>query len=448
MTTKNLLTAALGVSLALSAAAGPAATASATAPSPNLPQTADAHSAATWLVKQLPTESLSDTANSILALAASGVDPAGAATALSTLGSNLSTFVTNTSYETGIDPATADSDDAGELALLILDARALGVSPTDFAGTNLVSRLLATQQTSGGDAGLFGDQDPTYNGAYRQGLALVALAAAGITSSTSTSGTAAAISSAEHWLTAQQCPDGGWTSYVTVSNPCTGDPAEYAGPDTNSTALAIEGLAAQGGLTSSIKATAMTFVEGAQDSDGGWGYEPNASDAPGSSDPDSTSVVVQALLSAGEDVTSPAFTQSGGNPVTALDSFRITHGKGMNAIGYPGVPGGDTLATEQEIPALEGVAFPLPLAISSTPANPTVGVPYTAHLTVSGATGGVMWKVASGTLPSGLKLSGAKATISGTPTTAGSSSVILQATSSTGSELHYAWQELTITVHS
>ena len=133
------------------------------------------------------------------------------------------------------------SDGPGQLALLILDAHALGVSPTSFGGTDLVARLLATQRTTGADAGLFGVQDPTYDGAYRQGLSLAALAAVGTTSG-------AAVTAAESWLTGQQCGDGGWTSYITAANPCNGKPAKYEGPDTNSTALAVEGLEAQHAL--------------------------------------------------------------------------------------------------------------------------------------------------------------------------------------------------------
>ena len=56
---------------------------------------------------------------------------------------------------------------------------------------------------------------------------------------------AAAIS----WLVAEQCPDGGWTSPDNAINACNGLPAAFAGPDTNSTALAVQGLAAQGALT-------------------------------------------------------------------------------------------------------------------------------------------------------------------------------------------------------
>ena len=76
-----------------------------------------------------------------------------------------------------------------------------------------MARLLATERQSGVDAGLFGTQDPTFDGAFRQGLSLAALAAAGIT-------TGSQVSAAVAWLTHQQCPDGGWTSYITLTNQC------------------------------------------------------------------------------------------------------------------------------------------------------------------------------------------------------------------------------------
>ena len=68
------------------------------------------------------------------------------------------------------------SDGPGQLALLILDAHAMGVNPKAFGATDLVSCLLATERTSGTDKVLFGAQDATYDGAYRQGLSLAALA--------------------------------------------------------------------------------------------------------------------------------------------------------------------------------------------------------------------------------------------------------------------------------
>ena len=130
---------------------------------------------------------------------------------------------------------------------------------------------------------------------------------------------------AESWLSAQQCSDGGWTSYVTSTNPCNGKPADFEGPDTNSTALAVEGLEAQHALGATAAAEALHFLTKAQDADGGWGYEPNTAKAPGSTDPDSTALVFQALLALG---TPPSTRQAvqAADPVAVLDSFQITSG--------------------------------------------------------------------------------------------------------------------------
>ena len=81
-------------------------------------------------------------------------------TALSYLEANVDAYVTQ-----------VGADGPGQLALLILDAEAGGVNPTSFGGTNLVSRLLATEQPSG----LFGTDTQLANfaaGNYEQGLAL------------------------------------------------------------------------------------------------------------------------------------------------------------------------------------------------------------------------------------------------------------------------------------
>ena len=45
----------------------------------------------------------------------------------------------------------------------------MGRNPRTFGGTNLVARLEATVQPSG----LFGVQDATFDGAFRQGLSLL-----------------------------------------------------------------------------------------------------------------------------------------------------------------------------------------------------------------------------------------------------------------------------------
>jgi hypothetical protein len=445
MSMKRLLaSAALGASLLAATAAAPSVAQAANPSSgspPTVPQVASATTGAAWLAGQLtpsgfipvsgePTQAdLSGTANTVLALASAG-DTADASKALGYLAANVNNYVT-----------AGGSDGPGQLALLILDAHALGSDPRDFGGTDLVSRLLATEQTSG----LFGVQDATYDGAYRQGLALSALAAVGVTGTS-------AVDSADAWLEAQQCPDGGWTSLVTTGNPCNGDPANYEGPDTNSTAQAVQGLSAQGALTAKAARSALKFIESAQDPDAGWGYEPNAADAPGSSDPDSTGLVIQAVLALGKSPSSSPFVQGGANPVSTLLSFQLTSGAGSGAFFYPGSTDPDLLATYQAVPAVAGVTDPFDLAVTtgSLP-GATVKASYSATLQATGGTTPYKWKLVggSGTLPSGLRLDPATGVISGKPKAAGVSPFAVEvfATKSTTSPATQAiaWKSFTIT---
>jgi hypothetical protein len=257
----------------------------------------------------------------------------------------------------------------------MLDAHALNVPTATFGSTDLVARLLATQQKTGPDAGLFGAQDATFDGAYRQGLSLAALAAVGRTGGT-------AEVAAESWLTGQQCPDGGWTSLVTTSNPCNGKPAQYTGPDTNSTALAVEGLEAQAALAPAAATSALHFFKRAEDPDGGWGYEPHTA---GSTDPDSTALVIQALLALGAPPSSAQFTKSGVDPVATLLADQVTSGPGTGGIAFPGIGGADLLATYQAIPALAGVTFAFdigtPVVTKVSPIHGPVAGGTVVHLT-------------------------------------------------------------------
>jgi hypothetical protein len=242
----------------------------------------------------------------------------------------------------------------------------------------LVARLQATEQSSPpADAGRFGTDAQVANfdsGPYDQGLALSALKAANVT----------ADMPAVTWLQNAQCPDGGWTAPDSVSNPCSGDPTMFQGPDTNTTAQAIEGLAAQNGLTTGVSTSALTFLEGAQDGDdAGWGFVPNPTQTAGNSDPDSTSLVIQALISMGQSPTSPAFTKGAATPVTALLGFVVSSGPDAGAISVPfGSPTtGNLLATYQTVPALAGLAFPF-----GEGATPTVTGLSATSGTVNGGT--------------------------------------------------------------
>jgi hypothetical protein len=285
----------------------------------------------TGYVSSYGSPSLSDTTLTVIALAAAGNESNVAHRALTYLESHVAAFVTVDGH-----------DGPGQLATLILDAHVLGVKPTTFGGTNLVARLLKTMRTSGADAGLFGVQDPTYDGAYRQGLALTALVAAGVKKSEYTS--------AIGWLQRQECSYGGWESYrASTTTPCTATDADtYSGADTNSTALAVEGLAAVHGT---IHHSPIAYLRALQSSTGGWGYYG------GSADPDSTALVIQALLSLHVSPSGAQFRKGVKDPVSALLSFQLSNG----ALYYPiqGSPNAaNGLATEQGVPALAKKTFP------------------------------------------------------------------------------------------
>jgi hypothetical protein len=337
------------------------------ATSPTLPQPAAAQAAAAWLGGQFTPDGfiplsgsaapdLTSTVNSVLALAAANVDATTAQSGLTFLEDNFESYV-----------AVDGSDGPGQLSLLIMIAHALGANPHQFGGVlpanDLVARLLATEQTSPpADAGRFGTdaQVADFNsGPYDQGLALSALAAAGVTAD----GPSVA------WLQGVQCPNGGWTAPDSVTQPCDGNPTSFAGPDTNTTAQAIEGLAAQNGLTTPVSTQALSFLVAAQDNDdAGWGFVPNPNQTPGNSDPDSTSLVIQALIAMGQSPTSPTFTKGSATPVTALLSFVVGSGPDTGAISVPfGSPTtGNLLATYQTVPALAGLAFPFDVAAVPT----------------------------------------------------------------------------------
>jgi hypothetical protein len=316
-------------------------------PSPTLPQVPSAVAAAQWLTGQMTSGgyisgSVSETVSTLLALAAANVNLPLAQTGLAYVEQNAASYIE-------VDSA----DGPGQLSLLILLAHALGADPTNFGGTNLVTRLLATEQTSGPNAGLFGtDTQLTdqYVGTYDQGLALAALKAAGMTAP------AATVS----WLQQAQCPNGGWSLPDPTLNACNGDPAQGDGPDTNSSALALQGLAAQGGLTPTIEASALSFLKTGQNSDGGWAYDPNAPDNQQTSDPDSTSEVIQGLLALGLSPDSAQFTVGGNTPTSLLLTFKVTTAPDTGAFSSPfATPNtGNLYSTFQAVPALMGLSFP------------------------------------------------------------------------------------------
>lgn len=128
--------------------------------------------------------------------------------------------------------------------------------------------------------GLFGSQDPTYDGVYRQSYALMGLAAADI----------AAPPTALQWLLDQQCANGAFIAYrADLDAPCPEpDPQAYTGPDTNSTSLAILALIEHGRLAAAKRG--LAWLTRIQLPGGGWGYVEGSP-----ADSVSTSLALEAL---------------------------------------------------------------------------------------------------------------------------------------------------------
>ena len=283
----------LGVFVILGVVMGPALAALAATSPPAGPPTADGSTAAAlgagWLVAQIDagvplqvfgSDDWGTTADAALALAATGVGGGRPATVWDAIVANRETVVAPDDFS-GAPPFP---DNPGSLAKVILlahalgeDSRAVGSAP----GEDLVARLEATLRTSGSDAGLYGAADPTYDGAYRQGLVLLALTTVGEPVP------AAAID----WLTGQQCPNGSWIAYrPDTSVPC---PTEgFPSPETNATASAVVGLV-RSGSTGPVE-PALDWLASVQNDDGGWGFL-----AGDGTDPNSTAVVLSALATAG-----------------------------------------------------------------------------------------------------------------------------------------------------
>ena len=343
-----------GTRRVVAAAAAAAALALGVSPALAEPPTDDpafaADAGAGWLSRELTAEGFipsptdasqpdyANTANAVLAFAAAGVAKNQAEAALAYLEEHVDDAV-----------QVGGADAPGSLASLILAVDALGGDPRNFGGENLVERLVATQQTEGNDAGLFGSQDPTFDGAYRQGLSLMALAAVGVDND-----------AAEQWLIEQQCDDGGWTAYrADTAVPCPPpSPSTFTGPDSNSTAVALSGIEAAGAEPTE---DAVAFLDSTQSSDGGWAYIP-ATDQP--SDPNSTALVIQALIAAGIDPAADTrFDESEGDPIGRLLSFQLgcEAAEDAGAFFFPiagSDPAPNVLATVQAVPAAAGEAFP------------------------------------------------------------------------------------------
>ncbi|MFF3375378.1 prenyltransferase/squalene oxidase repeat-containing protein [Streptomyces sp. NPDC002680] len=163
-------------------------------------------------------------------------------------------------------------------------------------------------------AGLYGTSDPTYDGVWRQSLALLAQDTVGVRPA----------ASAVDWLAGQQCADGGFAAFRSDAGSACGAKTLV---DTNSTGAAVQALAALGGQEA-VVGKAVTWLKSVQNADGGWGYAVG-----GASDANSTSVVVGALAAAGEKP--GGVTKGGKSPYDLLVKFALPcGGSGGGAFAY------------------------------------------------------------------------------------------------------------------
>jgi len=261
-----------------------------------------------------PDSGVGSTADAVLAIVAAGGDPAafqqGDNSALDYL-----------------EASAAAVDNAGDLSKLILAAVAAGQNPRTLGGVDSVARL----EGMAGASGRFGTSKDTF---VSHMLAVLALASAR---------RPIAPTAVEQIVAAQQ-DSGGWAW----------DGSSATAADTNSTAFAVQALAAAGQPGGDAVSAALDYYRAIQNEDGGWPYQ-NPSDFGTATDANSTAVSIQALIAAGEDPTSWE-SDAGNNPIAALEAFQ----KYSVAFAWQAsAPDDNLLATVQALPALAGKAFPL-----------------------------------------------------------------------------------------
>jgi hypothetical protein len=257
--------------------------------------------------------------------------------------------------------------------LLVLDAA--GRDPRSFGGHDLVAVLEGTLGLH--TPGLYGAQDPAFDGVYRQSVVLLGLASAGATPAPE----------AIDWLVDQQCDattpqaQGGWEAFrADTSVPCTvPDASFFSGADTNQTALALQALAVVGVAPDF---DGLAFLDAAQLADGGFPYLPG-----GTADVNSTALVIQALVATGEDPQAGRWAEAGGTPVSSLLSWQLgCDSPDAGAFASPwsdGFP--DGFATQQAVWGASLRSFPLGEVTFTAAADPCATTPPTTPTTAPGS---------------------------------------------------------------
>jgi len=304
-----------------------------------------------------PDSTVSNTADAVQAIVAAGEDPRtwdkGGNTPLTFLAANAPNLTV-----------------AGDTAKVVLAAVAAGENPRDFGGVDLVAALEGML----GDDGKFGGENDFQ---FSHCLAILAL------KSVSRPIPAAAVD----YLKNSQIEDGTWAwNFSTTA----GD------GDNNSAGLAVMALvAAAEPADSDVIQKTIAHFQGQQNDDGGFPYiapSPYGTD----SDANSTAVVLQALIAAGQD---PATWVKGtaNTPTTALAGFQNDDGSFAWQLAFPDA---NFLATVQAVPALAGKVYPLAV----TTVGEAAAAPETLPVTGADLLRNAGWLITAGLALSGIGL--------------------------------------------
>lgn len=247
----------------------------------------------------------------------------------------------------GIDTATAIDDanaylESGDVALvysetgvgqaakLVLALNSIGLEPDNIAIVELLEIVQTGQDESTGVYGF---------GPFDHALAMLALSASGETIPESAIGA----------LESTQADNGGWGFEGTTDN---------AAADSNTTSMVVQALAASGQPENGMTESGLAYLETVI-SEGGATYN----DDPASLvDSNSTALVAQAVIATGGDPTSDDWSDL----ISALLDFQNADG---SIFFQDSAPDPNLFSTVQAIPALIGIALPIP-AVSADISSP------------------------------------------------------------------------------
>ena len=236
----------------------------------------------------------------------------------------------------------------GRIAGVTAVAAVIAMTGAFVVAPSAVTAASAATSTDPARIGLFGSQDPTYDGVYRQSLSLIVLDAA----------EAKIPTPAVKWLKRQQCDNGSFMSFRT-------DLGASCGPkDSNATALAVIALRAIGERPLARKA--INWLIDQQKRSGGWEYT-----AGWGVDSNSTGLVIQALIAMKIDPTTVAKNKNGLQYLRNLqldcDSESVADRGALDYQKIPEVPlAANDFATAQATAALARETLPVGPSEAST----------------------------------------------------------------------------------